>query len=182
MDDFTRFKFIRFLKHKCYAAKELRELVVEHIDHAGIKIGTVRTDDGGELEGEFQSLLKELGIQRETIPPHTPEYNDVVERAPGLLRGKIVALLRVIMRQAIIWYPTADVGEKVSSDTATKGGGGAQHGHYSPRPKTNSHYTSSLGSRETVSKKLESEQHEPEVASGPEGAFETASRLPSEDV
>ena len=182
VDDFTRFKFIRFLKHKCDAAKELRELVTEQIAPAGIKIGTVHTDDGGELEGEFQSLLKELGIKRETTPPHTPQYNDVVEGALGLLRGKTVALVRVIMRQAITWYPTADVGEEVFSDTATKGGGGAQYGHYSPRPKTTSHYTSSLGSRETVSKEPESEQHEPEVASGPEGAFDTASRLPSEDV
>ena len=182
VDDFTRFKFIRFLKHKCDAAKELRELVTEQIAPAGIKIGTVRTDNGGELEGEFQSLLKGLGIKRETTPPHTPQYNGVVEGALGLLRGKTVALVRVIMRQAITWYPTADVGEEVFSDTATKGGGGAQYGHYWPRPKTASHYTSSLGSRETVSKESESEQHEPEVTRGPEGAFDTASRLPSEDV
>ena len=51
-----------------------------------------------------------------------------------------------------------------------KGGGG--HGHYSPRPKKSSHYTSSLGSREAVSKELDSEQHEPEGAGGLEGAFE----------
>ena len=60
VDDFTRFQFIRLLKHKSDAAKELYELVAEHIAPAGIKIGTVRTDDGGKFEGEFQSLLKEL--------------------------------------------------------------------------------------------------------------------------
>ena len=38
-------------------------------------------------------------------------------------------------------------------------GEGAQHGHYSPRPKETSHYTSSLGSLETVSDE-------------PKGAFE----------
>ena len=218
-----RFKFIRFLKHKSNAAKELRELVGEHIAPAGIKIGTVHSDGGGESEGEFQSLLKELGIKHETSPPHTPQYNGVVERVPGFLRDKTVALLRgmaagksdrlwaeamnyacemsnrctttslnpgvppcelwvrhqptldhlilfgtvgylrrpkpehklaprrtkcimlgidtnyplrtfrvrdvttgqVIMRQAIIWHPTADAGEAVSSDTVTKGGRGA---------------------------------------------------------
>ena len=52
------------------------------------------------------------------------------------------------------------------------GGGGARHGHYSPGPKKTSHYTSSLGSREAVSKEPESEQHEPEGAGGSEGAFE----------
>ena len=32
---------------------------------------------------------------------------------------------QVVMSQAIIWPPTVDAGEAVSSDTATKGGGGA---------------------------------------------------------
>ena len=258
VDDFTRFKFIRFLKHKSDAAKELRELVAGHISSTSIKIGTVRTDSGGEFKGEFQSLLEEVGIKRETIPPHTPQYNGVVERALGLLRDKTVAFLRgttagksdrlwagamnyackmsnrctttfpnpgvfphelwvghrpkfdhlipfgtvgylqrpkpehklaprgamcimlgvdtnyprrtfrtrdlttdqVITRKAIIWHPTADAGEEVSSATATRGGGGrARHGHYSPRTPKNSHYTSSLGSREAVSGELESEQH-----------------------
>ena len=64
VDDFIRFKLIRFLKHKSDAAKELRELVAEYIASAGIKIGTVSTDRGEEFESEFQSLLKELGIKR----------------------------------------------------------------------------------------------------------------------
>ena len=94
VDDITRFKFIRFLKHKSDATKELRELVAKHIAPAGIKIGTVRTDGGGEFEGDFQSLLEELGIKRETTPPHIPQYNGVVEWALGLLQDKTVALLR----------------------------------------------------------------------------------------
>ena len=58
VDDFTRFKFTRFLKQKSDAANELRELVAKHTAPAGIKIGTVRTDGGREFEVEFQSLLK----------------------------------------------------------------------------------------------------------------------------
>ena len=95
VDDFTRFKFIRFLKHKSDAAKELRELVAEHITPAAIKIGTVRTDGEGEFKGEFQSLLKELGLKRETTPSHASQYNGVVERALGLLRDKTVAFCKV---------------------------------------------------------------------------------------
>ena len=96
IDDFPCFKFIRFLKHTSDAAKELRELVAERIAPADIKISTVRTNGGGEFEGEFQPLLKELGIERETTPQHTPQYNGVVERAFRLLRDKTVALLRSI--------------------------------------------------------------------------------------
>ena len=40
-----------------------------------------------------------------------------------------------------------------------------------PRPKKTSHYTSSLGSLETVSEEQESEQHEPGGEGGPGGAF-----------
>ena len=171
VDDFTRFQFIRFLKHKRDAAKELLKLVAEHIAPLGIKIGTVRTDGGGEFEGEFQSLL-ELRIKRETTPPHTPQYNGVVERALVLLQDKTVAHVQVVMRQAIIWRPRTGAGEAVSSDTATKGGGRGATRHYSPRPKKTSHYTSSLGNREDVSVESESEQHEQEGAREPEGAFE----------
>ena len=94
VDNFTRFKFTRFLKHKSDAAKQLREPVAKHIAPSGVKIGTVLTDGGGEFEGEFQSLLKELRMKRETTPPHIPQYNGVVERALALLRDETVALLR----------------------------------------------------------------------------------------
>ena len=63
-----------------------------------------------------------------------------------------------------MWHPTADAGEAVSSHTEAKGEGKARHGHYSLRPKKTSHYTSSLASREAVSKEPESEQHQPEGA------------------
>ena len=59
-----------------------------------LKTSTVHTDGRGEFEGEFKSLLEELRIKRETTPLYTPQYNDVVERALGLLRDKIVARLR----------------------------------------------------------------------------------------
>ena len=61
-----------------------------------------------------------------------------------------------------------------------KGGGEGRNGHYSPRPKKTSYYTSSLESREAVSKELELEQHEPEKAGGLEGAFELEKRVEHE--
>ena len=51
-------------------------------------------------------------------------------------------------------------------------GGRTRHGHYSPRPKKTSQYTSSLESLETTSEEPESQQHEPGGTGGPEGAFE----------
>ena len=48
VDDYTRFMFIRFLKQKSYAARELHELVAEHITPAGVKTSTIRTNGVGE--------------------------------------------------------------------------------------------------------------------------------------
>ena len=68
---------------------------------------------------------------------------------------------QVIMRQAMIWHPTADAREEVSRNTMTRGGGGARHGRYLPRPKKTCLYTFLLRSREALSEQPKSEQHEP---------------------
>ena len=58
-------------------------------------------------------------------------------------------------------HPTADAAEAVSRNTATRGaGGGARHGHHSPRLKKTSHYRFSLRSLKAGSEEPESEQHE----------------------
>ena len=88
VDDFTRFKFIRFLKYKSDTAKELRELVAEHIAPAGIKIGPVRTDGEGEFEGEYQSLLKELLHPREPTDRAPPPASLLHLKPNGECLGK----------------------------------------------------------------------------------------------
>ena len=54
----------------------------------------IRIDNGGEFQGACQSLLAELGIRHERIPPYTPHNIGVAEQTLGLLRDKTVALLR----------------------------------------------------------------------------------------
>ena len=49
VDDCTRFKFIRFLKHKSDATKALRSIIDEGITPAGLKVGIIRTGGGGGL-------------------------------------------------------------------------------------------------------------------------------------
>ena len=94
VDAYSRFKIVRFLKHKNQVAGALEDIIASHISPAGLKIGIIRTDGGGEFAGEFQDLLNRLGIKHEKTPPHTPQYNGVTERALGILRDKTVALLR----------------------------------------------------------------------------------------
>ncbi|CAN0075317.1 unnamed protein product, partial [Sphacelaria rigidula] len=94
VDDYSHFKIVRFLKHEGQAAGALIDIIASHISPAGLKIGIIRTNRGGEFEGEFQNLLNSLSIKPEKTPPHTPQYNGVAERALGIMRDKTVALLR----------------------------------------------------------------------------------------
>ena len=94
VDDFSRFKIVRFLKKKSDAAAALRNIIAEYNTPSGLKIGAIRTDEGGEFEGEFQRVLDSFGINHEFTPPDTPQYNGVAERALGLLREKSIAMLQ----------------------------------------------------------------------------------------
>ena len=88
MDDFSRFKIVRFLKKKSDAAAALRNIIADYITPAGLKIGSIRTDEGGVFEDEVQQVLDSQGITHEFTPPDTPQYNGGAERALGLLREK----------------------------------------------------------------------------------------------
>lgn len=59
MDDFTRFKIERLLK-KSGAPTALRNTIAEYITPDSSKTGFIRTNEGGELGGEFQQLLHSM--------------------------------------------------------------------------------------------------------------------------
>ena len=52
MDDFSRFKIVWFLK-KSDTAAALTGIIAEYIAPAGLMIGSIQTDEGGESEGGF---------------------------------------------------------------------------------------------------------------------------------
>ena len=92
VDDFSRFQIVRFLK-KSDTAAALTGIITEYITPAGLKIGSIRTDEGGEPEGGFQQGLGSHGITHESTPPDTLQYNGVAERALGLSRETSIAML-----------------------------------------------------------------------------------------
>ena len=94
VDDFSQYKIVAFVAKKSDATAVLRAILARYFSPIGLNIGVIRTDNGGEFQGAFHSLLAELGIRHERTPPYTPQYNGVAERILGLLRDKTVALLR----------------------------------------------------------------------------------------
>ncbi|CAM9329135.1 unnamed protein product, partial [Sphacelaria rigidula] len=92
VDDYSCFKIIRFLKKKDNTTAVLEDIVATHMAPAGVKIGIIRTDDGGEHHESFKTSTTSWAPSVRT-PSHIPQYNRVAERALGLLRDKTVALL-----------------------------------------------------------------------------------------
>ena len=94
VDDFSRYKIVAFIVKKSDATAVLRAIIARYFAPPELNIGVIiQTDNGGEFQGVFQSLLAELGIKHERTPPYTPQYNGVAGRTLGLLRDKTVALL-----------------------------------------------------------------------------------------
>ena len=68
-------------------------LIADYITPQKLSIKCIRTDNGGEFEGEFQRKLDRHSITHEHTPPDTPQYNGVAERALGFLREKATILM-----------------------------------------------------------------------------------------
>ena len=92
-DDCTRFKVVKFVKKKSNTTAALLSLITGHVTPQKLSIKCVRTDNGGEFEGEFQRELDRRSITHEHTSLSTPQYNGVAERALGRLREKAIALM-----------------------------------------------------------------------------------------
>lgn len=64
-----------------------------HITPANLKIGIILTNVGAKFACPFQSHLDKSVVFHERTPPHTSQYNGIVERSLGLLRVQAIALL-----------------------------------------------------------------------------------------
>ena len=93
VDDCTRFKVVKFVKKKSDTTAALLSLIADYIAPQKLSIKYVRTNNGGEFEGEFQRELDRRSITHEHTPPDTPQYNRVAERALRLLREKAIILM-----------------------------------------------------------------------------------------
>ena len=92
VDDFSRYNIVAFMAKTSDATAVLRAIIARYFAPAGLNIGVIRTDKGGEFQGAFQSFFVELSIKHERTPPYTPQYNGVAERTLGFLRDKTVAV------------------------------------------------------------------------------------------
>ena len=93
VDDCNRCKVVKFVKKKSNTTAALLSLIADYITPQKLLIKCVRTDNGGEFEGEFQRELDRRSITHEHTPPDTPQYTGDAERALGRLREKTIILM-----------------------------------------------------------------------------------------
>ena len=81
VDDFSRKLWIFFISQKSQVLEKFRHFVQLMRTSTGKTIQSLRTDNGGEYTSKaFIDFCSSNGIQRELIPPYTPERNGVAER------------------------------------------------------------------------------------------------------
>ena len=80
-DDYTKFVTVYFIKRKAEVTCKFKEYVSMVENELGYKVGSIRTDNGGEYTSEsFRQVCVEKGIKHQLTNPHTPEQNGVSER------------------------------------------------------------------------------------------------------
>ena len=72
VDDCTRFKVVKFVKKNSDTAAALLSLIADYITRQKLSIKCVRTDNGGEFDGQFQRKLDQRSITHEYTLPDTP--------------------------------------------------------------------------------------------------------------
>ena len=81
IDDYSRCCSVYFLRHKSEVLEKFKELEAITTNESDQRIGTLRTDNGGEyLSGVFKTYMNSKGIHHEVTVPHSPQQNGVAER------------------------------------------------------------------------------------------------------
>jgi transposase InsO family protein len=71
---------------------------------AGRKIGTLRTDRGGEfMARSFADHYTKQGMQRHLTAPYTPEQNEVVERKNQSVKGMTHSMMKAMSMPSWFW-------------------------------------------------------------------------------
>jgi transposase InsO family protein len=73
-DDFSRFTWVMFLRHKSETFKKFTELVPLLETKYTLKVRAIRTDNGGEFcSKQMEDYCVERGIHHQTTAPYTPQ-------------------------------------------------------------------------------------------------------------
>ena len=92
-DDFSRYKWVYFLRHKSDAAETFKQFLPDtRADGVPSQMVTVRSAGGGEFcGGKFGDLCRSRCIKQEVTRADSPQLNGVAERALGFIETDAIA-------------------------------------------------------------------------------------------
>ena len=107
VDDFSRFTWVYFLKHKNEALSNFIQFKEQVEKEFGVPFKCLRTDNGGEyMSAQFLDYCKKHGIQRQMTCPKTPQQNGVAERKLAHLTSMCLSWLHAKNLPRELWAAT----------------------------------------------------------------------------
>ena len=104
IDDNTRYMWTMLLKTKDEAFIRFQKFKAVVERETGKKIGTFRTDRGGEfVSKDFNSFCESYGIKRHLTAPYTPQQNGVVERRNRTMMEMARSILEHMHMPNYLW-------------------------------------------------------------------------------
>jgi transposase InsO family protein len=104
VDDLSRCMWLTLMKTRDQAMTAFMAFQARVEVEAGRKLGTLRTDRGGEFTTRsFIDYCTKEGIQRHLIVPYTPEQNGVVERRNQTIMGMARSMLKAMGVPGWFW-------------------------------------------------------------------------------
>lgn len=124
-DDFSRFTWLFFLKHKSETLSKFRQFKATQELQSNHRIKIIRSDRGGEyISQDFINFCNDSGIVRQLTQAHTPHQNGIAERKNRSLLEKARSMAFASNTPSYLWTEAVATANYLINRTATR----ANHG------------------------------------------------------
>ena len=122
IDDYSKCCAVYFIRNKSEVLEKFQEFEAAVTVETGLKIGALRSDNGGEYVSEaFGNFLKSKGIQHELTVPDTPQQNGTAERMNRTLVESARAMLFNSGLPMVFWAEAISTACYLRNRTQTAG-------------------------------------------------------------
>lgn len=121
IDDFSRYSWVYFMKHKSEVFSKFRLFEAELELHHQKKVKTLHSDGGGEyLSNVFKLHLESRGIHHKFSPPYTPQTKGIAERFNRTIMDMVRPMMRTRRVQKPLWAEAVKFANFIRNRLTTK--------------------------------------------------------------
>ena len=141
IDDYTKVVKVYLMKHKSEVLEKFKEFEAAATNEAGCRIGTLRTDNGGEyMSSDFEKYLTKKGIKHETSVARCPQQNGVAERMNRTLLESARAMLYHAKLSKGFWAEAVNTAAYIRNRVVTSASDETPFGRWYGRTPDVSHF------------------------------------------